>query len=282
MEFDGQDLILSQVWIPRLRIILDHFVESAQTGSSRNLDFWHHIVSHTGHGCAGPDYLTGWITTFSIFNQDGEMYANVEPGSWPVVGIKEIHHNVASCRATIDDNGHSYNATLFVGQMAYDYELDTNRTSTNLPTAVQIPENDKKRMKILKPRNDWALVVEEGFVQVPPKTGKNAKDATFVDRGLCPGEQMWVIEAAPIQQLPNSVEKTSTAPALGEEDASTNDWACGTTQLSWVIPTVVVIVLFLVLVAACMLRKKKANLKSSTCSDSVNTLPNTKEHADVP
>ena len=49
-EFDGQDQILSKVWIPRLRIILDHFVESAQTGSTRNLDFWHHIVSHTGHG----------------------------------------------------------------------------------------------------------------------------------------------------------------------------------------------------------------------------------------
>ena len=165
VEFDGQDKILSEQWIPRLRMIVSNFVLSAESGSSQNIDFWNQIVTHdTAFGCTGPeDMFTGWLSTFSIFDKDGNLIANLNH-TWPVMGFSDIYHNVASCPMTIFDHGTTYNATLFVGQMAYDYAVDFNATQDH-PQAVQgIPENQNVTIRILKPRNDWALAIEESHL----------------------------------------------------------------------------------------------------------------------
>lgn len=166
VEFDGEDKILSEQWVPRLREILDNFVESAKNGSSANLDFWNNIVSNTGGQCGGPELLTGWISTFSVFNQKGELYADMED-YWPIIRVNDIYHNIASCPAQINDNGIQYNATLFVGQMAYDFVID-EEASVNLPEAIQSVTSPDGYMRKLRPRNDWALAISQGFVDVPP------------------------------------------------------------------------------------------------------------------
>jgi hypothetical protein len=181
-EFDGQDKILSGQWLPLLQDILDNFVESAQNGSENNLNFWDNIVSDTIIGCA-PDFISGWISTFTMFGENGEVIADMSgTSSWPMVNINppEINPNVASCPATVDDNGHLYNATLFVGQMAYELVPDT-AAAENPPAAVAVSDSAAP-MRILKPRNDWALVIEEGFVELPPKNPDSADppDATVV------------------------------------------------------------------------------------------------------
>jgi hypothetical protein len=111
-------------------------------------------------------------------------------GDWPTILIDGRHLNVASCGATIDDYGTALcNATLFVGQMAYDYEIDDEATDT-LPPAVQNTlENDNAVLRIFRPRNDWALTVEAGFVEWPPKSlnSVDPPDATIIARGWeCP------------------------------------------------------------------------------------------------
>ena len=165
-EFDGEDKILSEQWLPRLREILDNFVESSKNGSVNNLDFWNQIVSNTGASCGGPELLTGWISTFSVFNDKGELYADMED-FWPVIRLDDIHHNIASCPAQIDEDGVTYNATLFVGQMAYDFQIDQEATD-NLPSAVSNIQAQDGYMRKLVPRNDWALAISQGFIEVPP------------------------------------------------------------------------------------------------------------------
>jgi hypothetical protein len=266
-EFDGEDKILSEQWVPRLREILDNFVESAKNGSTNNLDFWNHIVSNTGSTCGGPELLTGWISTFSVFNDKGDLYADMTD-FWPTIRLDDIHHNIASCPATINDNGLYYNATLFVGQMAYDFEVDVEATE-NIPDAVAAIQSRDGAMRKLKPRNDWALAISSGFQQVPPidPDEQYLPDGTIIFGSQCKigdyvnssGELYDPLhplnEADTVQNTTDTVQEASgDSVDIVSSGNDTNlvaaDVANGSESFShvpWIVPLVVFNVLFVVL-----------------------------------
>ena len=150
LEFDNKEKMLSK-WVSLLRVVCDNLVESAKNASDTNLEFWDTICHHSGGG-SGPSYLSGWITTFSFFNEKGNPIVRMKKlGSgqgreWPMIKSNDINPNVVTCPVKIDDNGVLYTSRLFVGQMTFDCDEE-------LIEGV-------KRMK-LRPRNDWALAVEE-------------------------------------------------------------------------------------------------------------------------
>ena len=216
IELDGADHILSERWVPKLREILDNIVESRKNGSTNNLDFWNHIVSNTGGTCGGPTHLTGWIATFSVFNQDGEFYAD-STEYWPTIPLDSIYHNVASCPAEINDNGVKYNATLFVGQMAYEFAID-EEASQNLPQAVQNILPSDGYMRQVRPRNDWALVISQGFTQVPPTDPEleyqRPPDGTLIYGDACPLDPYQASEGSLFDPLLSSDSDSNVEPIV--------------------------------------------------------------------
>jgi hypothetical protein len=229
VEFDGADKLMSEQWVPVLREVLDNFVESANNGSENNLDFWNQIVSNTGASCGGPELLTGWISAFSVFNDKGELYADMDDGDWPVIRLDDIYHNVASCPATIDDNGRKYNATLFVGQMAYDFVVDEAATE-NIPEAVAAIDTGDGYMRILKPRNDWALAISEGYTPVPAKDPEEdafePPDGTLIYGEECylnPYNHSGGIYYDPLEPPATGNNDTEFTPLSGDSSSSEND-----------------------------------------------------------
>lgn len=197
VEFDDAEKTMSTKWVPLLRSIVDNFVESSQNGSKNNMDFWDSIVSHkrVPAGCADRNDLTGWISTFTIFNERGELYANMEPeeGHWPQVQLDDIYHNIATCPVKIDDNGVKYNSTMYVGQMAYDFVID--EASTDLPpTVVESISTQDGKMRLVKPRNDWGLVISQGFDEVSyvdPDDIETLSDGTVMRGNDCPVSKLY-------------------------------------------------------------------------------------------
>jgi hypothetical protein len=135
--------------------------------------------------------LSGWITVFSFFDKDGQKMAK-DPDSnfedpltpeglpesrrdFPTVYMDDINANVLSCPAIVDDNGVKYNATLFVGQMSFAYEPVVSGS----PEASALRSNHQGM--VVKPRNDWALVIEEGKAELDRPT---EADADFPPPGV--------------------------------------------------------------------------------------------------
>ncbi|KAI9566730.1 hypothetical protein HD554DRAFT_2174163 [Boletus coccyginus] len=63
-------------WYHLLRPILSHFVSAYDDPTSlKNLDFWNKVAHFTGGG-SGPSYLSGWITAFCVFDEQGRWQGN--------------------------------------------------------------------------------------------------------------------------------------------------------------------------------------------------------------
>ena len=183
LEFDTSEKLMTQ-WVGWLCEICDHFVESREHGSTTNLDFWDCIAHHEGGG-SGPSYLSGWITVFSFFNEDGKAaepwYGNMNThreqadrdreangkrrkitSHWPVINTNKLNHNIASCPVKIDDHSVAYKSRLFVGQMGYEALAVPDVSVTNV-TSLGIVKQGRGSLVRLTPRNDWALVVYKEY-----------------------------------------------------------------------------------------------------------------------
>merc|ERR1712151_1447202 len=73
LAFDTDEKLMTQ-WVDLLQEICNNFIESYKHGSTNNLDFWDCVCHHKGGG-SGPSYLSGWITVFSFFDEDGRIAA---------------------------------------------------------------------------------------------------------------------------------------------------------------------------------------------------------------
>ncbi|CAM9989140.1 unnamed protein product [Ectocarpus sp. 12 AP-2014] len=132
-----------EVWVGYLRKVCDGFVESAEhPDSAATVDFWDKVLSQSGG--SGVNYTTGWVSTFSCFDKDGNFIGKKTGMSGEFPLISSLCHNVVSCPVVIDDNGREYDATLFTGQVAFKAERGAEGGH---PT--------------IRPRNDWCLAVVE-------------------------------------------------------------------------------------------------------------------------
>ena len=145
-EFDDEDDPIAAEWLVLLLVICNNLVESTKNGSHNNLWFWDTIVSHHGGG-SGPSYVSGWVSTFSFFNKDGNRCgtkpserrsarwsrqgnghgskASQDGEVWPMIDTDDINPNVVSCPVLIDDNGVQFESRLFVGQVTFDLDPAT-------------------------------------------------------------------------------------------------------------------------------------------------------------
>ena len=151
LEFDTKDGLMKK-WLELLTVVLDEFVET-KCGVD-NMEFWDRICHYISGG-SGPTYLSGWITTFAVFNEDGEWQgdkreARVDLGrrvvqtDWPVVDTQDVPAGAIGVPVFIDDNGTQYDGHMIAGHFAYDGYDTTVQPRADWCIAISNPKAEKK------------------------------------------------------------------------------------------------------------------------------------------
>ena len=136
------DKNLMSAWRVMLLPILDEFIKASE--GKPNVDFWAKIC-HMSGGHSGPSYLSGWISAFNVFDNQGIWRGNIREGEeWPQIDSSEILDGYVHLPAKIHDEGTEYNSWMFAGHIAYEVQ------------------NQQER---LQPRLDWAIALEVGAEQ---------------------------------------------------------------------------------------------------------------------
>lgn len=132
-QFGSEPALFAQL----LRPVLEHFVASFDNPSSPDvLDFWNKCA-HRLSGGSGPAYLSGWITAFCFWNEDGhslcdrqqvgrvsrESNAGYRDGCeidgvfFHNVETDDIPFGASSVPVKVDDNGVPYETKMLAGMV---------------------------------------------------------------------------------------------------------------------------------------------------------------------
>jgi len=128
LEFDTTSGYMVK-WHVLLDPILQNFVDSAN--GKPDLEWWNTIVNHLGGG-SGPSYLSGWVTVFSVFNNEGNWIGsqktitndwrkslNDTVSPYPIIDSNDIACSEVTVNVTVDDNGKEYKTMFTAGIGGY-------------------------------------------------------------------------------------------------------------------------------------------------------------------
>jgi hypothetical protein len=111
-----------KTWYSLLKPILDNFVSSIR--GKPDLQWWNSCCTSLSRG-SGPRYLSGWLTVFSVYNNDGEWFENCRyrgehvQSKWPVIESNDLAKGVVTVDVKVDDNGVKYDTVLTAGSSGY-------------------------------------------------------------------------------------------------------------------------------------------------------------------
>lgn len=118
---------------PILRRMVSCFTDPSNT---EILDFWNTIVHRHVLG-SGTDYLSGWLTAFCFWDEDGKAkrasYSVLDGVAYPCVDVDEVPAGFASVPVSVNDNGHEYKATMVAGSVGILATASTIQRASNLP-----------------------------------------------------------------------------------------------------------------------------------------------------
>jgi len=155
VEFDVDGKMVA--WSKLLFPVLDKFVESAE--GKADVEWWQRVCSKFGGG-SGPRYLSGWITTFCVFKDNGEWvgshlevtdwcknkYATKcehAPEGWPVIDTNDLPPGLVNVDVLVDDNGTPYKCEMMAGHRSY-LIVDNVSVQPRLEWDIHIKEENKK------------------------------------------------------------------------------------------------------------------------------------------
>ncbi len=144
LEFDTKEGYMGKL-CEFLFPVLDQFVETIK--GNPNKEWWNRVVNLSGGG-SGPSYLSGWITTFCVFNNEGKWQGETSnldrfgkmktlTSEWPIIDDQDVPRGYVTVPILVDDNGTEYKTEMFAGHMVSDILGEDGKT--------------------LQPRVDWAL-----------------------------------------------------------------------------------------------------------------------------
>ena len=131
----------TNTWYHLLRPIISRFVAAYDNPNApENLDFWGKVAHQTGGG-SGPTWLSGWITAFCVFNEQGQWQGNnsaeeqdedtlhlvLDGFSYPQIDTSDIPGGHTSVDVKLDDNGALFD-TMFVAGLVGSRICSTEET----------------------------------------------------------------------------------------------------------------------------------------------------------
>ncbi|KAF5371093.1 hypothetical protein D9757_010814 [Collybiopsis confluens] len=174
-------------WYKLLLPVLSRLSEAFDNPNAQsNLDFWQQ-VAHYERGFSGPSWLSGWITAFCVFNEDGKWIGNppgtqvpnpsdsierrysfgtplsmltIDDAHYHVLDTENIPSGYAHVDVKLDDNGEIFD-TMMVAGIVGMHVSDTGDTAVS-----KTGERD-----LLKPVPGWWM-----FIKREPEPGQGKYD----------------------------------------------------------------------------------------------------------
>jgi len=122
LEFDNSSGHMLK-WYKMLAPVLENLTESRK--GRTDVEWWNKICNEIGGG-SGPTWLTGWVTTFCVFNDSGKWVGDSSHGQWIKLNVNDIPKGFLQVDVLIDDNGTIYKTELISGHMS---TFTPNKTS---------------------------------------------------------------------------------------------------------------------------------------------------------
>lgn len=140
-------------------------------GSHDVVDFWNRVVHHHPVG-SGTDYLSGWLTAFCYWDDEGKpkrmqsawrdegnvLFDGVE---YPFVDIDEVPLGYASVPVKVDDNGYEYEATMVAGSIGIAASSSNRSMATPTVQGEQQVLSDDTNRNTLQPLSAWFMLENE-------------------------------------------------------------------------------------------------------------------------
>ncbi|KAK2768313.1 hypothetical protein FQN54_000166 [Arachnomyces sp. PD_36] len=157
-----------------LRPVLSRFVASFDDPESPDiLEFWGKSV-HYQSGGSGPSYLSGWITAFCFWDEDGNclypdrsLYTSkgteLDGVLFHRIDSDDIPPGAASVPVTVNDHGHVFQTRMLAGMVGIQstpnrFALDGSNThdqNEHGATATQVAPNKSPELDTLQPLSGW-------------------------------------------------------------------------------------------------------------------------------
>lgn len=139
-------------WCKMLHPVLQNFTSSAK--GKPDVQWWNRVCTFVG-GDSGPTSLSGWITSFCVYDKDGQWIGSPssddQSNLWPVIDTDFIARGWTSVDIQVDVLGdRTYQCEMFAGHMSYVIPTDNNTTIkpfvewiVKLKTDVSKSENEE-------------------------------------------------------------------------------------------------------------------------------------------
>ncbi|KAF0688407.1 Aste57867_19963 [Aphanomyces stellatus] len=134
-------------WADMLAPVLDQFVVAAK--GAPDVGFWQRICHKLGGG-SSRSYISGWISVFCVFKDDGTWQGTTEAtvrgeavtSEFPIVDTGDIPSGYLTVPVTVDDNGVEYATVMFAGHMAFEAKQGSTTIAPHLSWAIALKKGD--------------------------------------------------------------------------------------------------------------------------------------------
>lgn len=173
LKYDLADGFMSK-WYNMLVPILDKFIETAK--GFPDLEWWNKVC-HKHSGGSGPSYLTGWVSVFTVFSNEGEWlgskysdsYQRIMGSEWPLINTNDIASCYTAFEVEVDNDGDEFKAMIYAGI----YGADVINGDTLVP---------RIEWGICRELTDEEVVLKKAEIKRKKELEKKAEELAYTTR----------------------------------------------------------------------------------------------------
>lgn len=171
-EFGDEPTTFAELLRPVLRNFVATF-DAQPKPSAEVLDFWSKIADRRSGG-SGPSYLSGWITAFCMWDEDGKSLRRIrsyqdysldfEGVKYHQVDVSDIPTGLASVPVKVNDNGTIYKTKMLAGSFGIQATSSGQKTDPGRNHASRWNQNyepaegaDAPGLDSLQPFSGWLM-----------------------------------------------------------------------------------------------------------------------------
>ncbi|KAF9697157.1 hypothetical protein EKO04_004891 [Ascochyta lentis] len=171
-EFGDEPTTFAELLRPVLRNFVATF-DAQPKPSAAVLDFWSRIADERSGG-SGPTYLSGWITAFCMWDEDGKLLYDLKSNEdggllldgvgYHSIDITDIPAAIASVPVEVDDNGTMYKTKMVAGSFGIQVTSSGKSTDQSRDHASRWNEDyepaqgtEEPGLDSLQPLSGWIM-----------------------------------------------------------------------------------------------------------------------------
>jgi len=163
-------------WYRLLKPVLTRFVGTFDSPESpETKDFWQ-CIAHYSSGGSGPSYLSGWITAFCFWDEDGRSlfpsrhaYRHctvLDDVQYHQVDTNDIPPGSASVPVKLDDNGKEYDTVMVAGSVGIKA---TSSGEPLEPSLFDSSPSGTSGLDTVQPESGWWMYEKKASKKEPAR-----------------------------------------------------------------------------------------------------------------